>query len=218
MKKVALYGGSFNPSTSAHRKIGLDILDQLPVDEVWYLVSPQNPFKSTEGMASFKDRLAMARINLAGHPRLIVQDIETAYLKELSATSIQTADTLRMLTRDFPDHHFVWVMGADNLQSFHTWGDADYIAAHFPLIVIPRKGHTEEALRSITAQKLPRLTPHKAPAQSMNRGLYVLATDENDIAASKCKSELALGKAPQAMRPSVASYALKNKIYSCERI
>ena len=201
MKKIALYGGSFNPPPTAHRDIGPLLLEQLPIDEVWYLVTPQNPFKSTEGMAPFADRLAMTKLNLVDDPRLIVTDIEARYAKEKGNSFLITAETLRNLTRDFPDCQFIWVMGADNLGSFHTWGDANYIAENFPIVVIPRKDYTERALQSVTAQKLQQLAPDKTAAGAMLPGLYLLKTDGFDTAATQCRDEIAHGQVPKAMRP-----------------
>lgn len=214
MKRIALYGGSFNPPTIAHRNIGLALLAQLPVDEVWYLVSPQNPFKSTVGMAPFDERVTMARLNVADNPRLVVQDIEAAYLAETNASEMQTADTLRLLQRDFPDHQFIWAMGADNLHHFHLWDDADFITDNFPIVIIPRKNYTDGALQSVTARKLALAASEITGSRAVPGELYLLKIKETAIAATKCRKGLAEGRAPRALRSAVARRALQKNTYA----
>lgn len=118
-RRIGLFGGSFNPAHDGHRHVSLTALKRLHLDEVWWLVSPQNPLKPEEGMASYAERLAQAR-HIARHPRLRVSDIEqrmgTRY----------TADTLDKLIVRYPRLQFVWIMGADNLidiPRWHRWTD-----------------------------------------------------------------------------------------------
>jgi nicotinate (nicotinamide) nucleotide adenylyltransferase len=211
-KFVALYGGSFNPSTIAHCDIGLQLYRQFHVDEVWYLVSPQNPHKPRKGMASFVDRLAMARLNLEDHPQLVVQDIEAQYAEAFPNGVIETANTLRNLTRDFPRHRFLWAMGADNFASFHTWADHQFISDHFPIVIIPRLGFTEAALQSPSAAAIPLLDDQSKVRVS--NGWRMLGVDENNINATDCREELGLKKIPETMKPKVARHAIQNQIYA----
>ena len=114
--KIGLLGGSFNPAHEGHRAISLHALKHLGLDQVWWLVSPQNPLKSTNGMATLDKRVAQAQ-HTAAHPRLIVTTIES----ELGTH--YTIDTLRYLKQKFPHTRFVWLMGADNLQQIPRWKD-----------------------------------------------------------------------------------------------
>ena len=179
------------------------LLAQLPVDSVWYLVSPQNPHKPKNGMASFEDRVAMAKLNLEGHSKLIVQDIEAKYALATTTGVIETADTLRRLARDFPDHRFIWTMGADNFVTFHTWGNSQYILDNFPIAVAPRLGHTENALNSHSASLLPHLD--QASDMRWSNGWYMLKGEGNGIIATNCREELEAGQMPKFMRPEVAN-------------
>ena len=115
-QKIGLLGGSFNPAHEGHRAISLYALKHLGLDQVWWLVSPQNPLKSKKDMATLDARVAQAE-HIATHPRLIVTTIES----ELSTR--YTADTLRYLKQRFPKTRFVWLMGADNLQQISRWKD-----------------------------------------------------------------------------------------------
>ena len=75
-KRVGILGGSFNPAHEGHLHISELALDTLRLDEVWWLVSPQNPLKSTEGMAPFEDRLGQAKSVTAAEPRIVISDFE----------------------------------------------------------------------------------------------------------------------------------------------
>ena len=114
--KIGLLGGSFNPAHDGHREMSLYALKHLGLDQVWWLVSPQNPLKNNADMAAFERRVVYAQ-HVATHPRLIVTTIES------DLGTRYTADTLRKLKRRFPRARFVWLMGADNLQQIPRWKD-----------------------------------------------------------------------------------------------
>lgn len=209
---IALYGGSFNPSTQAHRDIGELALASLKVDAVWYLVSPQNPFKSKEGMAPFEARVAMARMNVEGNPKLVVTDIEGRYARLNSDGVIESADTLELLVRDFRDHRFIWVIGADNFASLHTWGRSTYIIDHVPIAVVPRTGFTNMAKESLCGQIMHHV--EKAEDLKHENGWFLLPSKSNGINATACRAELAGGVVPDCMRPEVARYAIQKRLYT----
>lgn len=151
--RIGLLGGSFNPAHAGHRHISLKALHQLKLDGVWWLVSPQNPFKGVP--APYAKRMAQARA-VAHHPRIQVSDFEKR------AGTRYTVDTLRALKQRYPGHQFVWLMGADNLAQFHTWRAADDIAALVPFAVIDRPG---QARRSLTARTARTLAARRYPAE-----------------------------------------------------
>ena len=208
-KNIVLYGGSFNPPTLAHRAVGLCLRDHLPVDAVWFLVSPQNPFKSTQGMASFADRVAMTAQTIAGDAGLIATDIEGRYAG--ADNRAETAETLRRLTLDFPTTRFIWAMGADNFPLFDRWHNAAAIEARHPLVLIPRAGH-DDALNCANARRIPRL--HSPDQILTETGWLALPAVADTISATACRAELARGIAPAAMRPEVARYALTHRLYA----
>ncbi|MGH7123366.1 MAG: nicotinate-nucleotide adenylyltransferase, partial [Stellaceae bacterium] len=100
-RRIGLLGGSFNPAHRGHLHVSLEALKRLDLDQVWWLVAPQNPLKPTKGMASLEERLASAR-QLVRHPRIAVTDLEARL------GTRYTADTLRELRRRFPNTRFVW--------------------------------------------------------------------------------------------------------------
>lgn len=128
---VGLLGGSFNPAHGAHRRLSLAALERLGLDEVWWLVSPQNPLKPQAGMAPLDARLQSAA-RVARHPRIRVTAIE----QQLGTR--RTVDTLRALRQRFPQVRFVWLMGSDNLAQFHRWMAWREIATLVPIVVFAR--------------------------------------------------------------------------------
>src|SRR5690606_23858692 len=136
--RIGLFGGSFDPPHAGHRAVSVEALKRLRLDQVWWLVSPQNPLKphAPDGLAA---RIATAR-SLAADPRIRVTGIEVA----LGTT--YTADTLRQLRARLPGVKLVWMMGADNLATFHRWRDWRGIAASVPMAIFNRPGLALRAL------------------------------------------------------------------------
>lgn len=140
-KRIGLLGGSFNPAHGGHRAISVQALAALALDEVWWLVSPGNPLKEAAGMAPLAARLASADRMARGariRPTAIESRLGTRY----------TIDTLRALKRRYPDHRFIWLMGADNLLQFDKWRDWRGIARAVPIAVIARPGYSRAARAS----------------------------------------------------------------------
>ncbi len=144
--RIGLFGGSFDPPHDGHRAVSLEALKRLGLDQVWWLVSPQNPLKP-HAPADLGRRIAAAR-RLANHPRIKVTGVEAG----LGTT--YTADTLRKLKERLPGVRLVWMMGADNLASFHRWRDWQGIAADVPIAVFNRPGQALRALSSPAARTL----------------------------------------------------------------
>jgi nicotinate-nucleotide adenylyltransferase len=138
MTRTGLLGGSFNPAHGAHRRVSLEALDALGLDEVWLLVSPGNPLKPERGMASLPVRFASAR-RAARRGRLKATAVE----RELGTR--YTAETIARLIRRYPRRRFVWLMGEDNLVQFHKWRDWRKIATLVPIAVVSRPGYDGEA-------------------------------------------------------------------------
>lgn len=142
--RVGLLGGSFNPAHEGHLHVSRMAIQALGLDRLWWMVSPQNPLKSTDEMAPFAQRLASAK-HMAKHPRIMVSDIE----QKLGTRF--TADTLRALKARNPQVQFIWVMGADNLIQFTKWENWQDIAHAVPIAVYPRPGYSLQARLSPAA-------------------------------------------------------------------
>ncbi len=139
MTAVGLLGGSFNPAHAGHRRISLQAIRLLGLDEVWWLVSPQNPLKDRAGMASHDVRIAAARV-VARHPRLHVSGIEA------EMNTRYAVDTVQALQRRYPKTRFIWLIGADNLMQLHRWKAWRRLARAVPIAVLARPGYMGSSL------------------------------------------------------------------------
>ncbi|HYC05535.1 MAG TPA: nicotinate-nucleotide adenylyltransferase [Azospirillaceae bacterium] len=143
---VGLLGGSFNPAHEGHRHASLEAMRRLGLDQVWWLVSPQNPLKPALGMAPQAERLASARA-MARHPRIRVTDIEA------DLGTRYTVETLAELQRRFPRTRFVWLMGADNLAQIPRWRGWIKIFGMVPVAVMPRRPYSIKSLLGKAAER-----------------------------------------------------------------
>lgn len=134
--KVGLFGGSFNPIHNGHIAIGRTMLNALSLDEVWYMVSPENPWKrGADDLAPEEVRYATVKAALMGEGRLVASDYEF-HLPRPS----YTWNTLQHLEHDYPDHSFVLIIGGDNWARFPQWAHAEEIVQHYEIAVFPRSG------------------------------------------------------------------------------
>ncbi len=140
-RRIGLLGGSFNPAHEGHRHVSLEALKRLGLDEVWWLVSPQNPLKTDDGMEPLAMRLARAR-QIARHPRIKVE------APELLLGTRYTLDTVRALGRLYPRARFVWLMGADILPQLVDWQGWRELFAAIPIAAFARPGWGYSALVS----------------------------------------------------------------------
>lgn len=138
--RTGIYGGSFNPIHNGHIAIARAMLDCGAVDEVWLMVSPQNPLKQSADLLDEQLRLDMTRRATADIPCVTACDYEF----HMPRPSYMW-HTLQSLSRDYPDRVFTLLIGADNWQVFDRWYHADDIIAHYPIRIYPRRGYDIEA-------------------------------------------------------------------------
>jgi len=141
---IGLLGGSFDPAHHGHVAITLAALRRFRLDRVWWLVSPGNPLKRN-GPAPMAARLTAAR-RIMSHPRVVITGIEAAL------GTRYTADTLAVLERAYPGVRFVWLMGSDNLATFHRWDNWRSILHRVPVGVLARPGNRMAALNAPAAR------------------------------------------------------------------
>src|SRR5262245_42817634 len=138
-RRIGLLGGSFNPAHEGHRHVSLEALKRLGLDEVWWLVSPQNPLKADTGMEPLASRVARAR-QVGRHARIRVD------APELALGTRYTLDTVRALKRAYPKARFVWLMGADILPQLVDWQGWRELFAATPIAAFARPGWSYPAL------------------------------------------------------------------------
>jgi nicotinate (nicotinamide) nucleotide adenylyltransferase/ribosome silencing factor RsfS/YbeB/iojap len=146
-----LLGGSFNPAHGGHLHISSLALKLLDLDQVWWLVSPQNPLKPVHGMAPLPVRLEGARRIAKADRRILVTDLESRL-----GSSRYTADTLKALRRRFPRLRFVWLMGSDNLVQIPRWERWPEIFRTVPIAVFDRPSYSLKALSGLAATRFAR--------------------------------------------------------------
>ncbi len=137
-RRIGLLGGSFNPAHEGHLHVSIQALRRLRLDEIWWLVSPQNPLKPPAEMAPLERRMETAR-RLVRHPRIRVLDLEARL------GTRYTVETLERLVR-LPGHRFVWLIGADNLAQFPGWRRWRRIFQLVPIAVFERRSYSYGAL------------------------------------------------------------------------
>ena len=134
MIKTGIYGGSFNPIHNGHIALAKAFLRLAALDEVWFVVSPQNPFKVNDHLLDDRWRLRLTKAALQGETRLMASDYEFHLPKPSYMWH-----TLQSMSREYPDREFTLLIGGDNWTTFHRWYHADDILSHYSLAVYPRK-------------------------------------------------------------------------------
>lgn len=159
MRRIGLLGGSFNPAHRGHRHISLAARERLGLDEIWWLVSPQNPLKSETDMAPLAARLAAATAMARRSPiraMTLESELGTRY----------SIDTARAVRRRFPRHRFIWMMGSDNLAQLHRWRDWRGLARTLPIAVLARPSYLRAARRARAMGWLKRFEHDEAYAKT----------------------------------------------------
>ena len=133
--RIGLFFGSFNPVHTGHLIIAETALDEAKLDRVWFIVSPQNPFKDKKTLLSEYDRLKMVELGIGDNHRLFPSNIEFSLPKPS-----YTIDTLTHLFDKYRSYTFVLIMGEDNLLHLPKWKNHEAILNHYPIYVYPRKG------------------------------------------------------------------------------
>ena len=138
--KIGIYGGSFNPIHFGHTGLAQWVVNNTDLDEVWLMVSPNNPLKDASILVDEQKRLAAAKEaigdgRLASGKRIIVSDFEFTLPRPN-----YTANTLRELQKQYPQHEFTLIIGEDNLEIFPKWREYTYLLENFRILVYPRKG------------------------------------------------------------------------------
>ena len=227
--KVGIFGGSFNPIHLGHTALAAAICDRGLVDEVWFMVSPQNPFKVDEELLDEQRRLAMVRLAVAGDERLRASDFEFT-LPRPSYTSV----TLRALTDAYPNTEFSLIIGEDNWDAFDRWHEADYILTHHPIIVYPRadeKRKTKnEKQEAVAAQ--PRLVANEVSDSSFvfSSGTAAISSEQSEplfltdapllpVSSTLVRERLRQGlPVDNLVAPAVSHYLHANKLYLIDKL
>lgn len=178
MIRTGFFGGSFNPVHTGHIALAHQLLRLASLDEIWFVVSPLNPFKlHADDLLADDKRLLLTQTALAGDKRLVACDYEFRLPKPS-----YTWDTLRHLSHDYPDRIFTLLIGADNWLAFDRWYHGADIVAHYPIVVYPRRGFTVD------------------PA-TLTDGVRLVDTPLYDISSTQIRHRLAEGESVEGLVP-----------------
>lgn len=134
MQRIGIYGGSFNPVHFGHVGLAKWVIQNTDLDELWLLVSPNNPLKEADILAPEEERLTAVREAIKDIPGLKASDFEFALPRPS-----YTANTLRELKKAYPDYEFTLIIGEDNIAIFNRWREYEYILENFRIFVYPRR-------------------------------------------------------------------------------
>ena len=213
---IALYGGSFNPIHNGHVHIAKVAKATLQFDKLWMMVSPASPLKDPATYAPQPHRLKMCQMATEQFSDWLEP---TDFEKNLNTN--QTAHILRHLKETYPDIHFIWIMGADNLTDFHKWGEWQYIIDNFPLAIFERPGDNGKALSSPAASYAAALRtdqPDQLKHQK-NGWSFITSHQSIELSASSILKQLRAGKRKiKGLNPKIEHYILQNKLYDIPAI
>lgn len=198
-RRIGILGGSFNPPHLGHLALAKLAHRRLQLDEVWLLVSPQNPLKTPKGMAPFAERLYMCGLLAEGNPWLKASDFED----RIHTTF--TYKTLIALKKAYPDTLFVWLMGTDNLTSFHKWEAWGRIFATVPIAVINRGDAANAGTKSPAALRFSRYR-RRAENAPLDDGLpnwRILFAPVHAGRATDIRNQIRNGASVEGMHPKV---------------
>ncbi|MTI30263.1 nicotinate (nicotinamide) nucleotide adenylyltransferase [Xanthovirga aplysinae] len=188
---IGLFFGSFNPIHLGHLMIAQAMLDNTEIEQVWFIVSPQNPFKKSKALLHEFDRLEMVELAIGDNFNFRASDLEF-HMPRPS----YTVDTLTYLSEKFPQHQFKLIIGEDNLKSFPKWKNAEKILELYELYVYPRPN----AVASIELKNHPHVKMVDAPMV--------------DISATFIRRAIQEGKSVNYLVPEkVAEHIYARKLY-----
>lgn len=184
-KKIGLFFGSFNPIHIGHLILGNYILENSDMEELWFVVSPQNPFKDKKSLLKDHNRLDMVQLAIKHYPRMRASNVEFS----LPVPSY-TIDTLTYLKEKHPDFSFSLIMGEDNLGSLHKWKNYELLLEKYQIIVYPRilgEEKKDEVFESL------RLTEHE--------NIHQINAPIIELSATEIRNMIKEGKNVRPMLP-----------------
>ncbi|MGL1885636.1 MAG: nicotinate (nicotinamide) nucleotide adenylyltransferase [Reichenbachiella sp.] len=188
--KVGLFFGSFNPIHVGHMIIAQTMIESGELDELWFIISPQNPMKKNKNLLHEFDRLDMVEASIVDNPKMKAIDIEFGMSKPS-----YTVKTLAVISEKYPDHQFKLIIGEDNLSNFHKWKNHEEILKHHKLLVYPRPNSKEHKL-------------------VVNTNIEMVDAPMIDISATFIRSKIKKGHSIKYLvPPEVGFYIESKKLY-----
>lgn len=180
MKKIGLFFGSFNPVHIGHLILANYILENSDMDELWFVVSPQNPFKDKKSLLNDHNRLDMVQLAIKNYPNMRASNVEFSLQKPS-----YTIDTLTYLHEKYPDYSFSLIMGEDNLNSLPKWKNYEQLIKHHHIIVYPRVFKEEK----------------KEPEYLQHENISLIKAPVIELSATEIRNMIKTGKNVRPMLP-----------------
>ena len=179
--KIGLYFGSFNPIHNGHLIIAQHFLEETDLDKIWFVVSPQNPFKQNHSLLNEYHRLFLVQKAIEGETRMKAVDIEFSLPKPS-----YTIDTMTYLEEKYPEHQFCIIMGSDSFQNLEKWKSGSLIMSRYPIYIYVRSGF-------------------EVDQQKVSENILVLKAPLLDISASLIRKKIAEGKSVRYLIPDTVN-------------
>lgn len=187
--KIGLFFGSFNPVHKGHLAIAHFMMQEVLFDQIWMVVSPNNPLKHQQELAHENDRLEMVKLAIQDVPYLRACDVEFSLPKPS-----YTIDTLHRLDKQYPNYKFSLILGADNIDNFHLWKNYEEILNHYFIYVYPRCSdnfehliqhshiiYTDAPLLSVSATEVRHLLQQKKPVNNLLQTSIIQYIEEKHL-------------------------------------
>ena len=176
--KIGLYFGSFNPIHIGHLIIANHIVNNTEVDEVWFVVSPQNPLKETSTLLNEQHRYSLVKIAIEDEKKLKASNVEFSMPKPS-----YTIDTLIYLSEKYKQHHFTLIVGSDSYQNFEKWKNYRQIILNYNILIYPRpsfkiEGNLPETIKIINAPLIEISSTQIRKNIKTNKSIRYLVTDK----------------------------------------
>jgi len=179
--KIGLYFGSFNPIHNGHLIIAQHFLEETDLDKIWFVVSPQNPFKQNHSLLNEYHRLFLVQKAIEGESNMKAVDIEFGLPKPS-----YTIDTMTYLEEKYPEHQFCIIMGSDSFQNLEKWKSGSIIMSRYPIYIYVRSGF-------------------EVDQNKITENILVLKAPLLDISASLIRKKIAEGKSVRYLIPDTVN-------------
>ena len=180
---IGLFGGSFNPAHDGHTDVSQYTIKTMGLDEIWWLVSPQNPLKSTTDMAPLNTRIQSCIDQTKTMDHIRILGLETLLKTQY------TVDTIQALQNRFHDVRFVWIMGADNLETLPQWKNWQALWHAIPIAIVKRHGYEYTPLNTPVLQEYASCeSPPETLAEKQAPAWAMLAMPPNPISSTHIRN------------------------------
>ncbi len=200
--KIGIMGGTFNPIHNGHISIALKAYEQLELNKVLVMISPNPPHKAGDYILDINKRVDMVKLAVSSYPSILeFSDFE---LDKSRQGYIYTADTLTLLNKLYPQNIYYFIMGGDSLKNIESWYRPDIVLKSAVIVVAVRDDMDYNSINS----RINHLT------EQFNCNIKILKTDNINISSSKIRHRLNAGQSISGMVPkNVEDYLLNNNIY-----